>query len=120
MAAGYLTAFGVWKKLLVCCLDFPGALAELLAQADMDTSNNNHDTAICVSVVFAIAFVWAFLLIISYKKGKILNGYVRRGKSPFVDRRLEPYGYWPLFIIHSLICVFAAGFGIFALIHGVH
>ena len=91
-------------------------LGSALIQNSMHASNNTHDP-IAVSMLFVIAFVFWVCVIVSYKKGKILNGFVRSGESPFIDRKLDPEGYWVIFIILFLLCAFTTGFAIWALIH---
>ena len=83
----------------------------------MNIQDDTNDNTIGICVLFAIALSLLCCLIVSYKKGKIINGYVRFGQPPFVDRKLDPRGYWAIFTIISLLCAFAAGFAIWVLIY---
>jgi len=69
-------------------------------------------------MIFVFAFLLLVYLIVSYKKGKMINGYFRFGESPFIDRKLDPEGYWAMFIIFSLLCAFITGCAIWVLIYG--
>jgi hypothetical protein len=84
----------------------------------MHTVNNTHETVILVSLLSIVSFVLACLLVASYKTGKIIKGKVRFGEPIFYERKIDPFGYWLIFIQLSLVCAFIMGCAIWVFIHG--
>ena len=85
----------------------------------MSASNNHRETALAVFMMSTAALVLLCLLIASYKTGKMVRGRHHSGMSLFVDRKHDPFGYWLIFIMFSLICASLIECDIWILIHGV-